>query len=75
MSKSNSRDEQLGEYYGSMRSKYIKFMGFDYDHVKFDEIGKDLKADPAPKVFLLDFTVSFIIFFFRKSQSNRKKSS
>ncbi|CAG5109557.1 Oidioi.mRNA.OKI2018_I69.chr2.g4077.t1.cds [Oikopleura dioica] len=42
-------DEQLGEYYGSMRSKYIKFMGFDYDHVKFDEIGKDLKADPAPK--------------------------
>jgi hypothetical protein len=25
-------------------------MGFDYDHVKFDEIGKDLKVDPVPKV-------------------------
>jgi len=42
-------DKELGEYYGSMRNKYIQFMGFDYDHVKFDEIGKDLKVDPVPK--------------------------
>ena len=38
-------DDQIAEYYGNVRNKYIKVMGFDYDHVKFDEIGSDMKIE------------------------------
>lgn len=38
-------DDQIAEYYGNVRNKYIKVMGFDYDHVKFDEIGSEMKIE------------------------------
>jgi hypothetical protein len=38
-------DDQLNQYYGEVRNKYIKVMGFDYDAVKFNEIADEMKPD------------------------------
>ena len=59
--KNRFSDDQIAEYYGNVRNKYIKVMGFDYDNVKFDEIGSEMKIETGASVrayfscYIVDF--------------------